>query len=86
MQQMDGVKVSVLTWGGLAESCGHEFGNSNPSRDVRLNCQKSAEVIVPRGTCTCREGPNNRRFLEFEGHGEMRGKQTTSNRRLPAGG
>ena len=46
MWQIDGVKVSVFTWGDLAAGCGYEIRSSNPYSDVRLNCQKSAEVIV----------------------------------------
>ena len=67
MWQIDGVKVSVLTWGGLTASCGYEIRSSNPCRDAWLNCQKSAEVIVPKWIYTHWEGPNNRRFLNLKG-------------------
>ena len=36
-----------------------------------LNCQKSAEVILPERIYTHWEGPNNRRFPNFAGHDEM---------------
>ena len=55
MQQIYGAKVSTLTWGGLADILAK---GRNPYSDVWLNCQKSAEVIVP----VKREGPNNRRL------------------------
>lgn len=45
MQQIYGAKVSTLTWGGLA---GTLVETGNPYSDVWLNCQKSAEVIVPK--------------------------------------
>jgi hypothetical protein len=47
-----------------------------------MNCQKSAEAIVPEWIYTSWEGLNNRRFLNFERYEEMCRKQTTS-RRLP---
>jgi hypothetical protein len=72
MVQVDGVKVSALTWGDLTDRCRHEFRNSNPSSDVWLNCQKSAEVIVPAQNYMHWEGPNNGRFPNFERHEEMR--------------
>jgi len=72
MWQMDGVKVSVLTWGDLTDRCGHEFESSKPDRDGWLNCQKSAEVILPERNYTFWEGPNNGRFPNFAGHEEMR--------------
>ena len=43
MQRVDGMKVIVLTRGGL--SVGWEI--SNPYSNIRLNQQKSAEAIVP---------------------------------------
>ncbi|MBP2652733.1 MAG: hypothetical protein H6Q73_302 [Firmicutes bacterium] len=51
--------------------CRYESGNINPYSDVWLNCQKSAEVILPRWIYTLWEGPNNRRFPKFERHDEI---------------
>jgi len=48
MQQTRGAKVSVLTWGGLADALAYtKLEARNPHSDVWLNCQKSAEVTVP---------------------------------------
>ncbi len=76
MQQIYGVKVSVLTRGGLTDMLWICKGkNSNPCSDVCLNSQKSAEVIVPLllscDSKTQGEGLNDKRFSKFEGHGEI---------------
>ena len=78
MWQIDGVKVSVLTWGDLSVCFGHEFEGSNPCSDAGLNCQKSAEAIVPGWIYTPWEGLNNRRTPAFARYEEMRRQQTTS--------
>jgi len=38
------MKTVALTWGGLADMLSL---NSNLYSNIQLNCQKSAEVIVP---------------------------------------
>lgn len=56
MEQIDGEKDCVLTWGGLADTPG-TLGK--PVSDNGLNSQKSAEVIVPYLLEKVREGLNN---------------------------
>jgi len=66
MQQIYGAKVSVLTWGGLADNLAK---TRNPYSDVCLNCQKSAEVILP-----AKVGKDQTigGYLKFEVHEEIR--------------
>jgi hypothetical protein len=47
MQQANGMKVIVLTRGGLTDKL--VFLTSNPYSDVWLNGQESAEAILPEG-------------------------------------
>ena len=49
MQQIYGAKVSVLTWGGLTEVlCRYKFAKQKTHAAMYdLNCQKSAEAILP---------------------------------------
>ncbi|MCL6088038.1 MAG: hypothetical protein M1475_06460 [Actinobacteria bacterium] len=53
MQQIYGVKVSVLTRGGLAVFCGYELRSGNPYSDVWL---KLPEVSRGHSTLKLREG------------------------------
>ena len=47
-----------------------ELETAKPYRDVWLNAQKSAEVIVSVKKCGG-EGLNDKRFSKFEGRGEI---------------
>ena len=49
MQQVDGMKVIVLTRGDLTNKLGMYYKPDNLYSDVRLNGQESAEAIV---SCT----------------------------------
>lgn len=55
MKQIDGEEDSVLTWGDLY-GMRNEF--CNPTRESRLNVQKSAEAIVRKLLQQIAEGPN----------------------------
>jgi hypothetical protein len=54
MQQVYGMKVIVLTRGGLADKS--EYRTDNPYSDVWLNGQESAEAIVLEGSNPERKG------------------------------
>jgi len=48
MQQVYGMKVIILTRGGLTDKL-VKFKTNNPCSDVWLNGQESAEAILPEG-------------------------------------
>jgi hypothetical protein len=48
MQQVDGMKVIVLTRGDLTGTLESFLKPNNPRSDAGLNSQESAEAIVPR--------------------------------------
>jgi hypothetical protein len=50
MQQVDGMKVIVLTRGDLTKTLGMYFRTGNLYSDVWLNGQESAEAIVSSGS------------------------------------
>jgi hypothetical protein len=63
MQRVDGMKVIVLTRGDLSISGRDEFEAATRAAMYRLNRQKSAEAIVPRGVGGRAE---QQRFWELE--------------------
>lgn len=81
MWQKYGVKVRVLTWGGLTDTSPKDvFRGDNPYSDIWLNCKKSAEVIVPHYEHVVRDGLNIRRFSALNNSNKLQRKQTTQYR------
>ena len=61
------MKVCVLTRGDLTECRGCEFGTDNPCSDAGLNCQKSAEAIVPRAVMNAKGRAERKLSSKLEG-------------------